>query len=212
MKMLSYRKSDMKFRMSLFFALSVISLWPSFAYAAAGIPSAASMFENFSTASERLMDLVVGSAFVIGIIITAIGLMKFREYSDSNGRMKLTAPLGLVAVGTMLVIMPGMIDTATETLSLGANSGKSVLSQGGGGGSDAVAAMSGAIQGILLFVKLLGHIAFFRGLLILKSVSEGNSQATIGRALTHLFGGAAAININATAELLSNTFNIDLPI
>ena len=173
-------------------------------------PNAATMFENFSEASEELMDLVVAISFVGGIVVTVIGLMKFREYSESGGRMKLTVPLGLVAVGCLMTIMPGMINTATETLSLGANSGKTLLSQGGGGGGEGAAAMAGAISGILLFVKLIGHIAFFRGLLILKNLSEGAQGATIGRALTHLFGGAAAININATAAMLSATFGMPL--
>lgn len=173
------------------------------------LPSAAEMFNNFSEVSLELMDLVVGVSFVGGIIVTIIGLLKFREYSESGGRMKISVPLGIVAVGCLMVIMPGMINTATETLSLGANSGKSLLSQGSSGG-DASAAMSGAITGILLFVKLIGHIAFFRGLLILKSVSEGAQGATMGRALTHLFGGAAAININATAAMLSATFGLPL--
>lgn len=173
-------------------------------------PSAADMFNNFSEVSVELMDLVVAVSFVGGIVVTIIGLLKFREYSESGGRMKISVPLGIVAVGCLMVIMPGMINTATETLSLGANSGKSLLSQGSAGSGDAAAAMSGAITGILLFVKLIGHIAFFRGLLILKSLSEGAQGATFGRALTHLFGGAAAININATAAMLSTTFGLPL--
>lgn len=185
-------------------------LFPYEAMAQMQAPSAASMFENFSEASEELMDLVVAVSLVGGIVVTIIGLLKFREYTEAGGRMKLTVPLGLVAVGCMMVIMPGMINTATETLSLGANTGKSLLSQGNPGGGDVPAAMAGAISGILLFVKLIGHIAFFRGLLILKGMSEGNQQATIGRALTHLFGGAAAININLTANMLSATFGMPL--
>ena len=167
------------------------------------------MFENFSEASINLMDLVVGASFVMGIFVTAMGLWKFKEYGEQGGRVKFTLPLGLVAVGTFMVIMPGMLNMATETLSLGANTGKSVLSQGPTGG-EASAAMAGAIKGILLFVKLIGHIAFLRGLFILKSMSEGSQQATMGRALTHLLGGAAAINIQVVAAMMSATLGMPL--
>lgn len=171
------------------------------------MPSAAQMFENFSDASLALMDLVVGVCFVMGIIVTIIGLMKFKE--SAEGRMKLSTPLGLVGVGCMMIIMPGMINMATETLSLGANTGKSILSEGRIE-NGAAAQMAGAIKGILLFVKLIGHIAFFRGLLILRDVSNGSQGASVGRALTHLLGGAAAINIDITASMLGATFGIPL--
>ena len=48
--------------------------------------------------------------------------------------------------------------------------------------------------------------AFFRGFLMLKRMADGDNQATVGRALTHIFGGAAAINVNATAAMLAATF------
>ena len=210
--MISSHQSDFKSKLGVFSILATLFLWPGFAFAASGIPSAATMFENFGNTATSLMDIVVATAFVCGLVITIVGLLKLREYAEAGGRMKLSTPLGVIAVGTLLVIMPGMINTATETLSLGANTGKSVLSQGGGGGSDAVAAMSGAIHGILLFVKLIGHIAFFRGLLILKRLAEGNGQTSMGAALLHIFGGAAAINITATADVFSTLLKIDLPI
>lgn len=196
-------------RIGLFVVALLAAATPQLAFAQ-GMPSAASLFENFSDASIIMMDLVVGIAFIAGIFISLFGLLKFKEYSEAGGRMKLSTPLGIIAVGALLVIMPGIINTTTETLSLGANTGKTLLSVNPGG-SEAVAAMAGAMKGILLFVKLIGHLAFFRGLLILKSLSEGAQGATIGRALTHIFGGAAAININATASLLAATFALPLP-
>lgn len=196
------------FRVFMRLAAALIVLLPSVAFGQTA-PSAAQMFANSADFFTIMMDLVVGAAFVAGLFITAMGLYKFKEYSEAGGRMKLSMPLGMVAVGALLVIMPGMISTATETLSLGANTGKSLLSQNTGG-SEAGAAISGAVTGILLFVKLIGHIAFFRGLLILKGLSEGNQSATMGRALTHIFGGAAAININATAALLTSTLGMPL--
>jgi hypothetical protein len=192
-----------------FLALSVL-WWASPAYAQS-MPSIGTMFANFSETSTVLMDLVVGVAFVVGIFVSILSLLKFKEYAESGGRVKLHTPIALMIIGACMVALPGMINTATETLALGANTGKSLLSTPTGGGG-ATAAMGAAIAGVLLFIKLIGHIAFFRGFLLLKQLSEGNQNATIGRALTHIAGGAFAININATASFLAATFAPGLPL
>ena len=55
-----------------------------------------------------------------------------------------------------------------------------------------------------MFVQLLGVIAFVRGLLILKSIGE-NKDGALGRAMTHIFGGAAAMNISWAITMLANS-------
>lgn len=177
---------------------------------AQGMPDAGQMFANFSDASVALMNLVVGVAFVAGIFVSILSLLKFKEHAEGGGRVGLKTPIVLMMVGACLVALPGMINTATETLSLGSNSGTQLLSTGGGAGG--MAAMGPAIAGVLLFIKLIGHIAFFRGFLILKGLGEGAQGASLGRALTHIFGGAAAININATAAMLAATFAPGVPL
>lgn len=116
----------------------------------------------------------------------------------------------MAVIGAALIAMPAWIDTMTQTMSLGTNTGTQLLSQAG---SSSIPGMGDAMNGILLFVKLLGHLAFFRGLLILKDYGSDKQGAGLGRGLTHLFGGAAAINIEATTALLASTFftGISLP-
>lgn len=169
------------------------------------MPSVDQMFANFNDASTSLIDLVVGSGFVMGIFLGIFSLMKFKEYSESQGRMKLSTPVGLMVVSALLVALPGTINMATETLSLGANTGKDLLSDPSGG-SGATAAFGAGLKGVLLFIKLVGHIAIVRGLLVLKRMTEGQQGAGLGHALTWIFGGAFAVNINATAAMLVNTF------
>ena len=181
--------------------LGMLIAMPSLAFAQA--PSIDQMFANFSEASIALMRLVRWTALPIGLFITFVALLRFKEYTESGGRIKLSTPIFLALIGATLIAFPVATDVATETLSLGPASGTSLSRVPSGGGAPGVAA---ALQGVLLFVKLVGHIAFFRGFLLLKGVAEGNQQATIGRALTHIFGGAAAINIDTTVEMLVNTF------
>lgn len=177
--------------------------WPMLAQAQ-NTPNLAEMFANFSDSSVALMNLVRAGAFVIGLVITGVGLFRLKQMSESQGRIGFFQPVMLLLVGSCLVALPGFIDVATETMALGSDSGTSLLAEPTTGGG--VPGMSAAIKGVLLFVKLVGTLAFVRGFLILKDVGEGKQNAGMGRALTHIFGGAAAININATIAVLGATF------
>lgn len=181
-----------------------LAAMPWTAHAQSTMPNLAEMFANFSTSAVSLMNLAVGAAFVMGLAISGVGLFRLKKFSESNGQVGFSQPLIILFVGMALVVLPGFIDTATETLSLGSGTGTSVLAVNVGGST--VPGMDAALQGVLLFVKLVGHLAFIRGFLILKDVGEGKGHASTGRALTHIFGGAAAININATIALLGATF------
>ena len=126
-----------------------------------------------------------------------------KEYSEGGGRTKLSTPILLAVIGATLISFPIATNIATETMALGAATGTELSRVPSGGGAPGAAA---ALKGVLLFVKMIGHIAFLRGFLILKGVAEGSQNQTVGKALTHILGGAAAININATVEILANTF------
>lgn len=197
------------FLKSAFLALTITHALPSLA--ATGIPDIGQMFANLSSSSITLMKLVSGCAFVAGIFLAYRSAVAFKEYADGGGRTQLKTPFGIMLAATLMIAFPGTINMATETLSLGQNTG-SILSEGGGGGGGAVGMMSAALTGVLLFVKLVGHIAIFRGILMLKKIAEGQQGAEVGRALTHIFGGAAAVNINATINLLANSVGMSLPI
>lgn len=198
--------------LSRFFSLSrPFAMWAFLAAAsmpwaaqAQSAPNLAEMFSNFGGSAVQLMNLAVGVAFVMGLCITGVGVFRLKKFSDSNGQMSISQPLIILFVGMALVVLPGFIDTATETLSLGNSTATSVLAVNVGDGS--IPGMDGALTGVLLFVKLVGHLAFIRGFLILKDVGEGKGHASMGRAVTHIFGGAAAININATIAMLGATF------
>lgn len=196
------------FLKSAFLALTITHALPGLA--ATSIPDIGQMFANLSSSSITMMKLVSGCAFVVGIFLAYRSAIAFKEYADGGGRTQLKTPFGIMLAATLMIAFPGTINMATETLSLGQNTG-SILSESGGGGG-ATGMMSAALTGVLLFVKLVGHIAIFRGILMLKKIAEGQQGAEVGRALTHIFGGAAAVNINATINLLANSVGMSLPI
>lgn len=175
---------------------------PSLAFAQSA-PSLDQMFINFKDSSIAVMQLMRWLALPLGLFISGLALIRLKEYSEGGGRTKLSTPILLAVIGATLISFPIATNIATETMALGAATGTELSRVPSAGGAPGAAA---ALEGVLLFVKMIGHIAFLRGFLILKGVAEGNQNQTVGKALTHILGGAAAININATVEILANSF------
>lgn len=191
--------------MKLWSRLSVVLFLmavPSLAFAQSA-PSLDQMFINFKDSSIAVMQLMRWLALPLGLFISGLALIRLKEYSEGGGRTKLSTPILLAVIGATLISFPIATNIATETMALGAATGTELSRVPSGGGAPGAAA---ALEGVLLFVKMIGHIAFLRGFLILKGVAEGSQNQTVGKALTHILGGAAAININATVEILANTF------
>jgi hypothetical protein len=188
--------------------LWLILLVPSLSWAQSA-PDVAQMFANFKDSSVSLINLVRWAALPIGLVVSFQALLKFKEYSEGGGRVKLSTPVFMAAIGAFLIWFPLSANIATQTLALGANTGTLLTAVPDAGG---VPGMGAALEGVIMFIKLIGHIAFFRGLLMLKEVAEGNHQASVGRALTHIGGGAAAINLQAFVLVLANSVTPGLPI
>ena len=189
-------------RMKALFVFALLLSTPGLAFAQA--PGVDEMFANFSSSTIAIFNFVMKSTMLLGILLAGKSLMSFKEYSDSGGRTALKTPVMTLAAAVFLFSFPTTMGVATQTLALGGFSGTNIMSEGvpsGGGlpGADA------AIRGVLLFVKLVGLIAAVRGFLMFKKISEGNSQQGVGVALTHVFGGAMALNIETTYNILKNS-------
>lgn len=57
----------------------------------------------------------------------------------------------------------------------------------------------------LVWVQIVGMIAFFRGFLVLKTSLDGQGQGSISAGMTHIIAGALCINIPWTLKLIQNT-------
>lgn len=64
------------------------------------------------------------------------------------------------------------------------------------------------ISAILKFMIIVGLISFVRGIFIIRSVAEGNGQASIMAGVTHMLGGALAVNLGAVINFVQNTLGI----
>lgn len=64
------------------------------------------------------------------------------------------------------------------------------------------------ISAILKFLVIIGFISFVRGIFILRGSVEGSQNASTMAAMTHLVGGALAVNLGPLLNVLQNTFGI----
>ncbi len=64
------------------------------------------------------------------------------------------------------------------------------------------------ISAVLAFVMVLGWVSFVRGWFIIRDVAEGNQQASLMAGMTHLFGGALAINLGPLLNAVQETFGL----
>ncbi|MBI1215649.1 MAG: hypothetical protein GC185_07515 [Alphaproteobacteria bacterium] len=65
------------------------------------------------------------------------------------------------------------------------------------------------LEGVEVFVIIVGYIAFIRGWFVLKNFADGQQGATMAQGLTFLFGGALAINIGELINALQYTVGIN---
>lgn len=192
------KKNNIILFMSTFF---IFMFFTQNANAAGASENIGTMFENSQSTWVAFMNLARGIAWLSGVIISCAALFKLKYVNE--GKIGIKTPLMWAFVGAALIALPGMISTATQTLSLGDNTATSLLSRDHG--TSMIPGSQEAVNGVLLFIKLVGHVAFIRGFFLLKDFGSGK-EGTMGRALTMIFGGAACINIEAFVGILAATF------
>jgi hypothetical protein len=64
------------------------------------------------------------------------------------------------------------------------------------------------LEGVEVFVMLVGYIAFIRGWFVLKNFADGQQGATLAQGLTFLFGGVFAINLGELINALQTTVGV----
>lgn len=165
-----------------------------------------SVFGNFTSSSQALTRLVEASSKVMGVFFVISSIFKFAQLG-SNPQMSPKVPLTMFFVGIGLFVLPNSLSVVQETMSMGSGGPGSILvPQGATLGK----LTQTGITGVLFFIRLIGYIAFVRGWLLLNQAGQGK-EGTLGRGLTHIFGGVAAINSQITAQIIANSIGFNLP-
>lgn len=69
-------------------------------------------------------------------------------------------------------------------------------------------AVYNVISAVLKFMIIIGMVSFVRGLFIIREVAEGNQQASTMSAVTHIIGGALAVNLGPLLNAVQSTLGI----
>ena len=117
-------------------------------------------------------------------------------------------PILYLTSGAMLLYLPSAMDVILQTV----YGSEEILSyndiQGGNTIIDILFGSSGLFGGgLVVFIQLIGLIAFVRGWVMLaKSANQQSGhQGGLGKAAMHIFGGILAINIVQTINIIDNT-------
>lgn len=149
---------------------------------------------------DPMMGLFSAFAYFAGLILIMIGIMRLMKQEKDGPQ----APIGL---GTMMTFLVGGIMLSADTIMsvftfslFGFERGQNTVfltysALSGAMEPAELAHVEAVITAVIAFIAIIGWISFLRGFFILRGAAEGNSQMNIMAGLTHIFGGALAVNI-----------------
>ena len=154
--------------------------------------------------------LLNGFTFVAGIIFVMIGTSRLIKSAQDGAR----GPGGLgtvmtFAVGGALMSYNQLMRAASSTLTGDLQTKtKGALSYTNGLTGAEVNAAELVVTSVIQFMIIVGLISFIRGLFIVRSVAEGNQQASIMAGITHIVGGALAVNLGPLINAVQTSLGI----
>lgn len=148
--------------------------------------------------------------FIAGMILVMIGISRLIKSTQEGPR----GPGGIGTVTTFAIagiLMSANVILRAASASLFGSwdtSTQANLTYAGGMTAAETAATYHVINAVLRFMFIIGILSFARGLFIIRNVAEGQQQASIMVAMTHIIGGALAVNLGPILNALQNTLGI----
>lgn len=158
---------------------------------------------NIAAQVPYLIEFVGALAYLSGIGFVVLGLMKFKAFAQNMSMMSqqksISEPIICFGVGIILIFYAGFVEAGSATLF----------------GSDWLSYSNGELAGItgwdtytvpiIAIVRLIGYIAFLKGIYLITRAGQHSQQGGIHKAIVHMVGGILAINFEATWMVLYNT-------
>jgi len=153
--------------------------------------------------------------YVVGTIFIMIGISRLIKSSQEGAR----GPGGIgtfttFVIGGMLVSAQSILSAIAasmfgyDLLALTSNYTFASLSYTTGMTVAEQQAALNVVAAVLKFMILIGMLSFVRGMFILREVAEGSQQASAMSGVTHLIGGALAVNLGPLLNAIQNTLGI----
>ncbi|PJB71567.1 MAG: hypothetical protein CO093_04810 [Alphaproteobacteria bacterium CG_4_9_14_3_um_filter_47_13] len=155
-------------------------------------------------------NMLMMFCYFAGIVLVIIGIMRLMKSAQEGPRgpggfgtiMTFLVAGILLSADEMMAVFSRTLFTTSDvdvTANLTFSAGLTAVE------NDHVMAV---ISAVLAFVMILGWISFIRGWFIIREVAEGSQQASLMAGMTHLFGGALAINLGPVLNAAQETFGL----
>lgn len=147
---------------------------------------------------------------VAGMIFIMVGISRLIKSSQEGTR----GPGGMGTIGTFII---GAILLSATTILRAASSsifGSPVtttfasMTYTTGMSVAETQAAHNVISAVLKFMLVIGMISFVRGIFIMRDVAEGKQQASTMAGMTHIIGGALAVNLGPLLNAVQATLGI----
>lgn len=199
-------------------SMTTVALTPTISGAYAGSAPTCTTTNGLDEAMFCFMQNIIGPtqifldyfSLIAGLIFIMIGVSRLIKSAQEGprgpgGRGTIATFVigGILISGTkILYALTGSMfgnSTTLVTANLAYTTGMTVLETN---------AAYNVISGILQFMIIVGLISFIRGLFIVREVAEGSQQASLMAAMTHIIGGALAVNIGPLMNAIQETLGI----
>jgi len=168
------------------------------------------IFELIDDIAEPMMILLTSFAYISGALLLVVGISRMIKTAQDGPR----GPSGLGTVITLFVAGTLMSGSSMITAFTGSFFGDGTISTFANIDPAIIAnpvdraRIAAVIESLMIFITIVGVIAFLRGLFVLRAFAEGSQNATIMQSLTFLFGGALAINMGDLVNVLGTTVGV----
>ncbi len=182
----------------------------------AGGQSLDAMLRGFISNIEQPLKMIVSaSAMLGGLYMIVRGLMKASKYGTDPKTHNMHSVLTYLGFGALLISIGDNLDMMLASVFGTENVAPNTVIHWGKlsaliGGDGVSQRFIDAVNAALVFVQLIGAIAFVRGWMIMKKVVEGSSNVTLAQGMTHILGGVCAINIYQFLVAMDHTFGTNL--
>jgi hypothetical protein len=157
-----------------------------------------------------LTTLINWFGILAGFVFVFIGVTRLLKSSQegAKGPGGIGTMMTFVTGGLLLSFSPILANLTTSLIGVSMTQTQGELLYTAGMNAAEVAHANAVIAAVVRFVMLLGFISVMRGIFIMRSISEGNSQASMMAGLTHIVGGGIAVNLGPFVNMMQNTLGL----
>jgi len=150
--------------------------------------------------------------WLIGIVMAFNGIVRLTKVAQQGPKGPAGAGTIMTFIVAAILLSIGNIMNAVSVSVLGSQdftTNYQLVAIPAALGSHGQMAQS-AFQAALIFVQLVGWLAFARGWLLIRDIVDGTSKSSMLSGFTHVVGGALAANIGLVLQALQATLGITI--